>query len=328
MLEEIMLPIKKITGIALAMGTLVLGGCSSGEDDNEPNCTGHAAASDPRCAQALYGGEILLEALVLPDGTEVTKVTTFVVEDVDLQMNRFGAYTNLPTPPPSDGTTVCTRYYPDNQDRWPLQDLNLEANEKTIDVGESITFSAGGTEYVQARQAGGMDTEGRTHDFVYTYVGDGLPPQGVKFTTTIDTGAEAYTEVMKEGTYSPMNIDWVTPAYNPNGLMNGDQVLIDRSQPMTLTWSQNDPEALVEGIDHFNLLAIYSVPAGPPEDFHFLCLTENDTQMTIPTDVLANFPDKGLFIIGNIAHYQPKGTNGRVMHQIGRFCRVQLYTAQ
>jgi hypothetical protein len=266
---------------------------------------------------------------VLPDGTEVTKVTTFVVEDVDQVDNRFGAYTNLPTPPPDDGATVCTRYYPDNQDRWPLQDLNVEANETTLDVGATMTFTdEAGTEYVLARNADGVDTEGRTHDFVYTYVGDGLPPQGVKFTTNIEAGAEAYTEVMKGGTYSPMNIDWGTPAYNPNGLANGDQILIDRSQAMNLTWSQTDPEASVMGTDHFNLLAIYSVPAGPPEDFHFLCLTESDNAMTVPADVMAAFPDKGLFIIGNIAHYQPRGTNGRVMHQIGRFCRVQLYTAQ
>jgi hypothetical protein len=303
-------------------GALALSGCSGGED--EPNCTGHAAASDPRCnTQALYGGEILLEALVLPDLTEVTKVTAFVVEDVDLQMNRFGAYSNLPTPPPSDGATVCTRYYPDNQDRWPVQDLNLEGNEKTIDVGATMTFSDGaGTEYVLSRNANGMDTEGRTHDFVYTYVGDGLPPSGVKFTTTIESGAEAYTDVMKGGTYSPMDIAWKSPAYSATGLT------IDKTQPIVLTWDQTDPEASTMGTDQFNLLAIYGLPGGPPEDFHWLCLTEKDGEMTIPADVVATFPAMGLFIIGNIAHYQPKGTNGRVMHQIGRFCRVQVYNAQ
>jgi hypothetical protein len=169
-----MLPRKLTLMIA---GALVLGGCGKSDDDGEINCTGHAASSNPACAKPLYGGEILLEALVLPDLTEVTKVTTFVVESVDEQENRFGAYSNLPTPPPSDQSTVCTRYYPDNQDRWPVQDLNVSGNEKTIDVGASMTFRADdGTEYVQARNANGMDTEGRTHDFVYTYVGAGLPP--------------------------------------------------------------------------------------------------------------------------------------------------------
>jgi hypothetical protein len=329
--EEIMLIHNKLTFAMTMAGALAIAGCGDNTDD-PPICTGHAAANDPRCQDMKpieYGGEILLEALVLPDGTEVTKVTTFVVDSVDRVDNRFGAYTNLPTPPPDDGSTVCTRYYPDNQDRWPLQDLNVDANEVTLDVGATITFSDGaGTEYIQARQANAMDTEGRTHDFVYTYVGDGLPPQGVTFTSTFETPVDAYTEVMKGGTYSPANIDWVSPAYNAAGLANGDQVTVDRSQAMTITWAGSDAGSVSKaGTDNFNLLAIYSVPAGPPEDFHYLCLTENDNEMTIPTDVLSNFPDKGLFIIGNIAHFQPKGTNGKVMHQIGRMCRVQLYTA-
>lgn len=309
------------------VGALALAGCGNEADDGQVDCTGHAAATKPECQgqKVKYGGEILLEALILPDLTEVTKVTTFVVESVDEVDNRFGAYSNLPTPPPSDGATVCTRYYPDNarQDRWPLQDLNLAASEQTKDVGATMTFSDGaGHEYVQSRNANGMDTEGRTHDFVYTYVGDGLPPQGVRFTTTFEVGGEEYQEVMNGGTYSPMDMTWGSPGFSPAPA----RLTVDRSQPLTLTWSQVDPMASAMGTDHFNLLAIYGV-MGPPEDFHWLCLTNKDHEMIIPTDVLDGFPDMGLFIIGNIAHFQPKGTNGKVMHQIGRFCRVQLYTA-
>jgi hypothetical protein len=318
MLEEIML-LRKPKLLAMTMA-LALAGCSGGDTVDE--CVGHAAASNPKCGTPKYGGEILLEALVLPDLTEVTKVTAFVVENVDEQMNRFGAYSNLPNPPPADGTTVCTQYFKDNLNRWPVQDLNMEANEVTIDVGPTMTFSDGaGKDYELSRNANSMDTEGRTHDFVYTYVGDGLPPQKTKFTTTITTGADAYTEVMKGGTYSPADMTWGAPAYSSTGLT------IDKTQPITITWGLDEPKASVEGTDHFKLLAIYTLPGGPPKDFNWLCLTEGE-QLNIPTDVIATWPANGLFIIGNIAHFQPRGTNGRVMHQIGRFCRVQTFTAQ
>jgi hypothetical protein len=305
--------------IAVAMlGALVLGGCSSSGDDIGEVCGLPCIKPQP-----LYGGEIRLEALILPDLTEVTNVSVFIVDSVDVVDNRFGAYSNLPTPPPDDESTVCTRYEPNNQDRWPLQDLNVEANEQTLDVGATVKVSDGeGTEYVLNRSLNSADTEGRTHDVAYGFSFDGLPPPGKRWTTTIDPPIDVYTEIMKGGTYSPTSIDWVSPPYDANG------ITVDRSQAMTVMWSQTDPEASAMGTDHFNLLAIYAIPAGPPEDLRFICQTEKDGDMTIPADVMSNFPDQGLFLISNVAHFQPKGSNGKTLHQIGRFSRVQLFTAQ
>ena len=291
-------------GLAAISMAAFVGAC--GSDSDTPPCVGHGCGD----ALAPFGGQVLLEYLLKPDGSEVAKVTAWFTSAHD------GNHPTLPEPGPSGAEPSCINY--STTDAFPRADVDGEVN---IDVGDSITISNGTLDMVLTRNEAGVDGDFVQHDVLYTYVDTNPVPAAfhdANWTVTLEENGEVYEDILTGAIYSPTNFTLNSPTFDAG-------YSIDRSSDLDVEWTaEPDPtDIAAEAVDA--LVAFLD----PNTGLHTLCLSPADEgTMTISSAIVADVPDAGVFLVGKIAHNQKLNADNRVTHLLGRNCWVGPYTAQ
>jgi len=314
--------LKTLTIMSAACSAMMLFACSDSGEGGP--CVGHGCETVQP-----YGGEVILEHIVPPNGTEVRRITAFFVESTT--QGGDDSHKPIPEPGVSGTTPTCTNFR--TTVSWPAPG-DGHAGETALDLGESVTMTgADGTEYVLSRNADTADADGRMHDFVYTYIepftdGDTIP--NVEFnqnwTLEIDNGdGSMYEQALEEGVFHPSRFDMVSPP------MTG-AFEITTGSDLEVEWDALNVDATRFGAEQLDVLVAFVEPMDADGDgvagLHTLCLgPQADGFMNVPSAVLDSVPEAGaVMLVGHVAHNQTLSAAERLVHQIGRTCYVSPYT--
>jgi hypothetical protein len=249
------------TWFAAVLSIALWAGC--GSDD----------AGDPQP----YGGEVLVEHVRLPDGSDVRRLSAFFIAAQD------------PDVAPEVPLGQCAAG----------EAASWQAGAREyIDVGDEVTFHLGDTDVVVPRVEDAVDFFDRRHDIAYLreLAGDPVGDGFLMEEHTVTTGdPQSFSDELRVLQPPVMQVDL------PGGSI---PLVLERGRDLELSWTQSQP---VDGLT-VNI-ALVDDQTGVVS-----CRAADTGHFTVPADVFAGFEsDTGVMIVASVSRATAVTDAGRAI---------------
>lgn len=282
----------KTTLSCLLLGfSLLAAGCY--DNGTKTDCVGLS------CPSGLFwpdGGEVRIQYIKLPDGTDWRIITAFFIGQQDPDA----------LAPPALGRCAPEGYF--------------DANSRTyIEAGDSLTVNMGDREIVAPRVTGedAVDFIGRVHDFAYineTYEKAGDSFFNAKHYAT--TEAQVDFSDRLEGIYVPPQLTVLSPAA-------AGVVPIKRNQDLLIEWEEIEPPAP----DVTTAAAILFINAGYQPGPPLTCVGPNTGSFLVPKETINSLPPEGgILQVGTASNQAILSPDERRIDMWGTNCTALLYS--
>jgi hypothetical protein len=252
------------------------------------------------CPPGLFwpdGGEVRIQYIQLPDGTDWRILTAFFIGEQDPERIE----------PPALGHCA--------------PDQNFAASSRTyVDVGDSVTIDMGDQTITAPKVMGDMavDFIGRRHDLAYiiqTY--DDAQPTFFNAKHSATTANPMPFSDRLKGIYVPPKLDVLSPA-------GTGVVAIKRHQDLLVEWKEvepPDPDVTTAGV------ILFLKASGPPEP-PITCVGPNNGSFLIPADVIDTLipQEGGIIQVGTASDQATLTDEGRRIDLWGTNCIAKLYS--
>ncbi len=234
----------------------------------------HGCAGDDADDPRPYGGEVLIEHVRLPDGSDLRRLSAFFIAAQD---------------PDVAAEVPLGQCQPGETASWQA------GAREYIDVGEDVTFHLGDADVVVPRVEDAEDFFDRQHDIAYLLevadVGDGFLMEEHSVTTA---EPQSFSDQLRVLQPPVMEIDL------PGGSI---PITFERGRDAELSWTQSQP---VDGLTIDITLS--------DEQTVVTCRVADTGHFTLPADVIAGFEHAtGIMIVASVSRATAVTDAGRAI---------------